>query len=283
MSYAPLAKAAGWALVSSTAFAFLWLLARLLSTEFHPFMLAMWAIVLSLPWMLPMLLLTTPGLLRPDRLVPHARPAAHMLVATFAGFAAIAAIPLVEVAAMLLAIPVLAALAAALLAGRGAPRATLALGVAGLALLFLPFPPSGPGTWAALLAAVAAGGAFAVTDRLQLLREDPRSITLWGLLLMSPAAVLLALPFDPWPTAHAWPLLFGMGACSAAGWLALWQMLKLTGPRGLVFSGALLLAFVASGGALLFGEHARLSTIAGALLLAIGGLPGWTRPHREQP
>lgn len=276
MSYAPLLRAAGWALISSTAFGFLWLLVRLLATEFHPFMLAMWASILALPWMLPMLL-TTPGLLRRDQLMTHARPAAHMLVATFAGFAAIAALPLVDVAAMLLATPVLAAMATALLRRQRPHAAALAPGVVGIALLFLSFPSSGPGIWAALLAAAAAGGAFAVTNRLQLLRHDPRAITLWGLMLMAPPAVLLALPFSPWPTAHAWPLLFGMGACWAAGWLALWQMLKLTGPRGLVFSGALLLSLVAWIGALVFGEQARLLSLAGALVLTGGGLLAWKR------
>ena len=57
--------------------------------------------------------------------------------------------------------------------------------------------------------------------------DDPRAVTLWTFILITPVSMLLALPWWSWPSAGLLPVLAALGACAAIGQLGLARALSL--------------------------------------------------------
>lgn len=267
----PNLRAMGWMLVASIAFAGLWIVVRLISTELHPFVIVAWSNAMGLFWLLP-LFLGTEGLLDPARMGSQARCAGWMLVAILATYYAVANAPFVPVLAISYAAPLLAALAGILVwreKARSSQIIALLVGAIGL-FAILAGGEVNTGLWAAILAAVAiAGGRLAARHTAQ---DSPRATALWSFLLMAPMSLVIALPFWEWPRAHIWSLLFGMGACAAAAHLALLRAHALAGPATTRPFGYLSLALVTLAGTALFGEHYDQLSMIGAVAIIFAGI-----------
>lgn len=277
--------------VSCISFAGLWVLIRLISQELHPFAIVVWRNVMGLLWLLPMLLLT-PGLLKMNRLPGHMRRATSGLIATFATFYAVSHAPLANVLAISYTAPLFATAGAVIFLGeriRWIRGAALVVGFLGMLLVLRPGATEmTPGLWAAIVSALATAFSLIAIKALTGV-DDARAVAAWSFILMTPASILLALPFWSWPSADLWPLLVGLGACAAAGQLSLSKAFSLADASAVMPYDFVRFALITAAGILLFGERYDMITIiGGAVILGasislalrerlIPGKPGQTR------
>jgi drug/metabolite transporter (DMT)-like permease len=258
-------------MLACVAFACLWVLIRLLASELHPFALVVWRNLLGLVWLLPMLLVT-PGLLRRAKLRGHATRAVSGTIATFATFYAVATAPLAEVLAINYSAPLFATLGAILFLGERVRRVrglALVVGFAGMLLVLQPgSQPMTPGLWAAVVSALAT--AFSLIAIKQLTAsEDPRAVAAWSFILTTPVSILIALPFWEWPATALWPLLLGLGACAAAGQIALSRAFAAADASAVMPYDFVRFILITLAGVLLFGEsYGVLTLVGGAIILS---------------
>jgi drug/metabolite transporter (DMT)-like permease len=255
--------------LACVAFAGLWVFIRLLSDVMHPFAVVVWRNLFGLMWLLPMLLLT-PGLLKRERLPAHAERAASGTIATFATFYAVANAPLATVLAINYTAPLFATIGAVLFLGeriRGYRTAALLAGFAGMLVVLR---PGAVAIDLAILAAVVSALATAyslVAIKALTGRDDPRAVAAWSFLLMTPVSLVVAAPFFSWPPANAWPLLVGMGACAAAGQMALSQAFAAAEASAVMPFDFVRFGLITLAGILLFNEHYDLLTLAGGTVI----------------
>jgi drug/metabolite transporter (DMT)-like permease len=255
--------------VSCVAFAGLWVLIRLVSEVLHPFAIVVWRNFLGLLWLLPMLLLT-PGLLRAERLPGHVRRAVSGIIATFATFYAVATAPLAPVLAINYTAPLFATLGAVLFLGeriRWIRGAALAVGFLGMLLVLRPGAGEiSPGILAAMVSALST--AFSLVAIKALVgADDARAVAAWGFILMTPISFVLALPFWTWPPRETWPLLVGLGACAAAGQIALAKAFALADASAVMPYDFVRFGLITLAGILLFGERYDVLTIVGGAII----------------
>lgn len=266
-------RALMYMLLAAVAFAVLWVLVRLAAQELHPFAIAVWRNLFGLLWLLPVLAMT-PRLASRRHLPAHIRRATAGVVATFALFYAIAAAPFVQVAAIGYAAGLFAPLLALLFRRQRVGRVgavALALGLGGLLLVLRPgMVPLAPGMVAALLAALASGFSI-LSIRAMPADEDPRTLVVWSFLLMTPASVVVALPFLSWPSPALWGILAGIGAAAASGQLALARAVSLGDPLLLLPADLVRFVLLALAGATLFAEGYDWLALAGGVLLCVAG------------
>jgi drug/metabolite transporter (DMT)-like permease len=251
--------------LSCLAFAGLWVMIRIASQELHPFALVVWRNFLGLLWLLPMLLLT-PGLLKTARLPGHLRRATSGVIATFATFYAVANAPLANVLAINYTAPLFATIGAILFLGervRWVRGLALAIGFLGMLMVLRPGATDmTPGLWAAIVSALATAFSLIAIKALTG-TDDARAVAAWSFILTTPVSFLLALPFWEWPSERLWPILVAMGACAAAGQLALSKAFALADASAIMPYDFVRFGLITLAGILLFGERYDLFTIIG--------------------
>jgi drug/metabolite transporter (DMT)-like permease len=251
--------------LSCLAFAGLWVMIRIASQELHPFALVVWRNFLGLVWLLPMLLLT-PGLLKTAQLPGHLRRATSGVIATFATFYAVANAPLANVLAINYTAPLFATIGAILFLGERVRWVRgLALGIGFLGMLMVLRPGATemtPGLWAAIVSALATAFSLIAIKALTG-TDDARAVAAWSFILTTPVSLLLALPFWDWPSPRLWPILVAMGACAAAGQLALSKAFALADASAIMPYDFVRFGLITLAGILLFGERYDLFTIIG--------------------
>jgi drug/metabolite transporter (DMT)-like permease len=260
-----------WMTLACISFAGLWVMIRLASEELHPFALVVWRNFLGLVWLMPMILLT-PGLLRTERLPGHMRRAASGVIATFATFYAVANAPLANVLAINYTAPLFATIGAVLFLGervRWVRGAALALGFLGMLLVLRPGSAEmTPGLWAAVISAITTAFSYIAIKALTG-QDDPRAVAVWSFILTTPVSFLLALPFWTWPSDRLWPILFGLGACAAAGQLALSKAFSLAEAGAVLPFDFVRFGLITLAGILLFGErYDPMTIVGGSVILA---------------
>lgn len=262
-------RAMGWMLLACFAFAVLWVLVRLAAQELHPFVIVLWRCLFGVVWLLPMMAVS-PQLLGRQRLPAHIRRATAGIIALGALYYAIATTPFAQVAGIGYAAPLVATVLAMLLMRQpvGPLRlAALVLGALGLLLVVRPgVAPFTPGLGAALLGTLVTGFSVLVVRTLPD-SDDPRATVVWSFLLMAPAALVLALPFWNWPTAHLWGILAGIGAAAASGQLALARALAGADAATVMPLDLLRLVLVALAGSALFAEGYDWVVLTGGLIV----------------
>jgi drug/metabolite transporter (DMT)-like permease len=258
-----------WMVLACISFAGLWVMIRLGSEELHPFALVVWRNFLGLLWLMPMVLLT-PGLLKTDRLPGHMRRAASGVIATFATFYAVANAPMANVLAINYTAPLFATIGAVLFLGervRWVRGGALALGFLGMLLVLQPGSAEmTPGLWAAVVSAITTAFSYLAIKALTG-QDDPRAVAVWSFILTTPVSFVLALPFWAWPSDRLWPILFGMGACAAAGQLALSRAFSLADASAVLPFDFVRFGLITLAGILLFGERYDLATILGGTVI----------------
>ncbi len=257
--------------VACVAFAGLWVCIRLISEAMHPMAIVFWRNLLGLLWLLPMLLLT-PGLLKPERARGHLRRAASGLLATYGTFYAVASAPLATVLAINYTAPLFATIGAVLFLGeriRIFRSIALLVGFAGMLLVLRPGATGmTAGLWAAVVSALATAFSLVAIKALTA-TDDPRAVAAWSFVLMLPVSFLVALPFGPWPEARLWPLLVALGACAAAGQLALSRAFAAAEASAVMPFDFVRFGLITLAGILLFGERYDAQTLlGGAVILA---------------
>lgn len=270
----PHARAIGWMLLSCVAFATLWVLIRVASEQLHPFAIVVWRNLMGLLWLAPMLLLT-PGLLKMSRLPAHVRRATSGLVATFATFFAVSTAPMANVMAINYTAPLFATLGAALFLGekvRWVRGVALAAGFGGMLLVLRPGSTElTPGIVAAIISALATSFSIVAIKALTG-TDDARAVTAWSFILMTPVSILVAIPFWTWPSPQMWGILVGIGACAAAGQLAIAKAFALADASAILPYDFLRFALITMAGVALFGERYDRLTLAGGAIILLAGI-----------
>ncbi|MFQ3665859.1 MAG: DMT family transporter [Sphingomonadaceae bacterium] len=260
-----------WMVLACVAFAGLWVFIRLLSEAMHPFSVVVWRNLFGLLWLAPMLLMT-PGLLRRERLPGHVQRAASGTIATFATFYAVANAPLAMVLAINYTAPLFATIGAVLFLGekiRGYRTAALLAGFAGMLVVLRPGAVAiDLPIVAAVVSAIATAYSLVAIKALTG-RDDPRAVAAWSFILMTPVSILVAIPFWSAPPANAWPLLVGMGACAAAGQMALSQAFAAAEASAVMPFDFVRFGLITLAGVLLFNErYDWLTLLGGAVILS---------------
>jgi drug/metabolite transporter (DMT)-like permease len=258
-----------WMVLACISFAGLWVMIRLGAEELHPFALVVWRNFLGLLWLMPMVLLT-PGLLKTDRLPGHMRRAASGVIATFATFYAVANAPMANVLAINYTAPLFATIGAMLFLGervRWVRGGALALGFLGMLMVLRPGSAEmTPGLWAAVVSAITTAFSYLAIKALTG-QDDPRAVAVWSFILTTPVSFVLALPFWTWPSPQLWPILFALGACAAAGQLALSRAFSLADASAVLPFDFVRFGLITLAGILLFGERYDLATILGGTVI----------------
>lgn len=256
-------------IVACFAFAGLWVLIRLTSQELHPFAIVVWRNLLGFMWLAPMLLLN-PGLIRKERLPAHLQRAASGVIATFATFYAVASAPLATVLAINYTAPLFATIGAILFLHeriRAYRTVALLVGFAGMLIVLRPGATAMTlGLWAAILSALSTAFSLVAIKALTG-TDDPRAVAAWSFILTTPVSILIALPFWSWPSATLWPLLLGMGACAAAGQLALSRAFAAADASAVMPFDFVRFGLITLAGIFLFDERHDLFTLVGGSLI----------------
>ncbi len=257
--------------LACVAFAGLWVFIRLISEAMHPMAIVFWRNLVGLAWLAPMLLLT-PGLLKPERAPGHMRRAASGLLATYGTFYAVANAPLATVLAINYTAPLFATIGAVLFLGERVRlwrSVALLMGFAGMLLVLRPGATEmTPGLWAAVVSALATAFSLVAIKALTA-TDDPRAVAAWSFVLMLPVSFLVAIPFGVWPDGRLWPLLVALGACAAAGQLALSQAFAAAEASAVMPFDFVRFGLITLAGVLLFGErYDALTLLGGGVILA---------------
>jgi len=165
-----------------------------------------------------------PGMLRTAHLGSYLIRVALGLVAMSTWFAALAILPVGEITAISFLTPLFATLGAALFLGETVRwrrwTATL-VGLGGALIILRPgLVTLGPGTWLAVVAAIAMAVASLFIKRLSD-RDDPDKVVLISLLMQAPLAAIPAYLVWQWPTPGLWAVFAGMGALAMLGHVSL--------------------------------------------------------------
>lgn len=273
-SLPPNLRAALWMVASCFAFAALWIMIRLASAELHPFAIAVWRNLVGLLFLLPMWL-ANPGLIRFSRYRNHLQRATSGVIATFATFYAVSSAPLANVLAINYTAPFFATLGAMLFLGekvRWVRGAALVAGFVGMLMVLRPGAlPMSAGLYAAIVSALATAFSYLAIKALTGI-DDPRAVTLWTFILITPVSMLLALPWWSWPSAGLLPVLAALGACAAIGQLGLARALSLADASAVIPFDFVRFCLITLAGVLIFGERYDMMTLAGGGVILVAGV-----------
>ncbi len=257
--------------VACVAFAGLWVMIRLASQELHPFAVVVWRNFIGLMWLMP-LVLTSPGLIRLERMPAQMKRAASGVIATFATFYAVANAPLANVLAINYTAPLFVTIGALLFLGervRWVRGAALLMGFGGMLLVLRPGASEmTPGLWAAVISALATAFSYVAIKQLTG-TDDSRAVAVWSFILTTPVSMIIAIPFWSWPSAQLWPILVSLGACAAAGQLALSRAFSLADAGAVMPFDFVRFGLITLAGILLFGERYDVFTLLGGAVILL--------------
>jgi drug/metabolite transporter (DMT)-like permease len=256
-------------ILSCVAFAAMWVMIRYAARQLHAFEIVFFRNAVGSLVLMPMLL-TTPGLLRTDRMGVHLRRGASGFIATIATFYAVAHAPLATALSINYTAPLFTTLGAVLFLGeriRARRVAALVAGFIGMLLVLRPGQvPMTPGIAAAILSAIFTAVSL-VTIRSLASSEDSRAVAAWSFLLITPPSLLLALTVWEWPDAGTWPFLIGIGGAAATGQLALSRAFKLAEASAVLPYDFVRFALISVAGIALFGERLDGFTLLGGAII----------------
>lgn len=251
------------------AFAAMWMLIRVVSRSVHPFEIVFFRNAIGVAGVLP-LLLARPRLLRRERLPTHVRRATSGFVATLGTFYAVANAPLATALAINYTAPLFATLGAMLFLGERVHAlrgAALAAGFVGMLVVVRPGAlPLTPGIAAAVISAVATAASY-LAIRALVGRDDPRAVTAWSFILMTPPSLIVALFVWTTPPAATWGLLLAIGGLALVGQTALAYAFALAEASAVLPYDFVRFGLITAGGIALFGERYDVFTLAGGTII----------------
>lgn len=258
-------------IVSCVAFAAMWLMIRYASRQVHAFEIVFFRNLIGALVMLPMLL-TTPGLLRLDRLPTHLRRATSGFIATTGTFYAVAHAPLATALSINYTAPLFATVGAVLFLGeriRARRVGALVVGFFGMLIVVRPGSlPMTPGVIAAMISAVSTAFSI-VAIRALVTSDDSRAVAAWPFILTTIPSLIVASFVWTWPPREVWPLLGLIGAAAAIGQLTMSRAFALAEASAILPYDFVRFGLIATAGIMLFGERMdALTIVGGAIILA---------------
>ena len=260
-----------WMIVSCIAFAAMWVMIRYVSRQVHAFEIVFFRNFIGTLVLLPMLL-TTPGLLRLDRITTHLRRATSGFIATMGTFYAVAHAPLATALSINYTAPLFATVGAVLFLGeriRARRVAALVVGFVGMLVVVRPGSlPMTPGVIAAMISAVSTAFSI-VAIRALVTSDDSRAVAAWTFILTTIPSLIVASFVWTWPPRDVWPLLGMIGTAAAIGQLSLSRAFALAEASAILPYDFVRFGLIATAGIVLFGERMdALTIVGGAIILA---------------
>ncbi|BBK31448.1 drug/metabolite transporter (DMT)-like permease [Stella humosa] len=257
-------------LVATVAFMLMQAGIRHMTGELHPFVVAFFrtsfGLVVLAPWVLRM----------GSRAWKSTKPSVHLFrgtintVSMLCNFVALSITPLAQVTALSFTAPLFATLGAILFLGeRVRLRRWLAIGAGFLGALVILRPglvEVGTGPLLALTSSALWAMAMLII-KVQSRTDSSITITLYMALVMSPLALLAALPFWTWPSAWQFLILFGISTLGTIGQVALAQSFREADTTVVLPFDFLKLIWATALGFTLFGEVPDLWTWVGGTVI----------------
>ena len=258
-----------WMIVSSIAFASMWVMIRFASHDVHAFVIVFFRNLFGTLVLVPMML-RNKGLMRISRLKANLRRATSGFIATSGTFYAVSHAPLATVLSINYTTPLFATVGAVLFLGEKihARRvAALIIGFAGMLIVLRPGAlPMTPGVLAAMLSAVST--AFSIIAIRQLVAsDDSRSVAAWTFILMTPPSLVLAVAYWTPPPPALWPLLFVIGCVAAVGQLAMNRAFALAEASAVLPYDFVRFGLVTIFGITIFQERLDAMTVLGGVVI----------------
>lgn len=256
-------------IVSSIAFASMWVMIRFASHDVHAFVIVFFRNLFGTLVLVPMML-RNKGLMRISRLRANLRRATSGFIATTGTFYAVSHAPLATVLSINYTTPLFATVGAVLFLGEKIQaRRVMALiiGFAGMLIVVRPGAlPLTPGVLAAMLSAVST--AFSIIAIRQLVAsDDSRSVAAWTFILMTPPSLVLAVLYWTPPPLALWPLLFVIGCVAAVGQLAMNRAFALAEASAVLPYDFVRFGLVTIFGITVFDERLDAMTILGGIVI----------------
>jgi drug/metabolite transporter (DMT)-like permease len=215
----------------------------------------------------PVLVWRGPSMLRTSHLRLYAVRVVLGLIGMTTWFLALALLPVGEVTAIGFLTPLFSTMGAALLLGeivRWRRWTATLIGFAGALIILRPgLGEVGPGTWLALIAAVAMAATTLVIKQLSG-RDDPDKIVLISVLMQTPIALVPALFVWQWLDPHLWAVCAAMGGLGMLGHITLARAFAAADASVVMSVDFARLPFAVLFGFALFGELIDVWTWVGA-------------------
>ena len=256
-------------IVSSIAFASMWVMIRFASHDVHAFVIVFFRNLVGTLVLVPMML-RNKGLMRIGRLKANLRRATSGFIATTGTFYAVSHAPLATALSINYTAPLFATVAAVLFLGEKLQARRVAALIAGFAGMLIVVRPGAlpltPGVLAAMVSAVAT--AFSIIAIRQLVAsDDSRSVAAWSFILMTPPSLVLAVLYWTPPPLALWPLLFIIGCVAAVGQLAMNRAFALAEASAVLPYDFVRFALVTLFGITIFDERLDAMTIVGGIVI----------------
>ena len=256
-------------IVSSIAFASMWVMIRFASHDIHAFVIVFFRNLFGTLVLVPMMV-RNKGLMKIGRLKANLRRATSGFIATTGTFYAVSHAPLATALSINYTAPLFATVAAVLFLGEKiqARRVTaLIAGFAGMLIVVRPGAlPLTPGVLAAMVSAVST--AFSIIAIRQLVAsDDSRSVAAWTFILMTPPSLVLAVLYWTPPPLALWPLLFIIGCVAAVGQLAMNRAFALAEASAVLPYDFVRFGLVTLFGITIFDERLDGMTIVGGIVI----------------
>ena len=256
-------------IVSSIAFASMWVMIRFASHDIHAFVIVFFRNLFGTLVLVPMMV-RNKGLMKIGRLKANLRRATSGFIATTGTFYAVSHAPLATALSINYTAPLFATVAAVLFLGEKiqARRVTaLIAGFAGMLIVVRPGAlPLTPGVLAAMVSAVST--AFSIIAIRQLVAsDDSRSVAAWTFILMTPPSLVLAVLYWTPPPLALWPLLFIIGCVAAVGQLAMNRAFALAEASAVLPYDFVRFGLVTLFGITIFDERLDAMTIVGGIVI----------------
>lgn len=262
------------------------IIVRLVSSEVHPFEIAFFRNLFSLPVLLPFFLASGLSGLRTPRAIIHVSRALLKLGSLICFFYSVALLPLATATAISFTTPLFVAFGAMLILGEGLNLrriAALGLGFVGVLIVVRPgFVALDHGVVLALTGAVGLGIAGMLIKFLSV-REEPGTVVGLNLVLTIPVALLLMLPVWHTPSLATLGLLIIQGLVGGVSQLCYSRAMSLADASLLLPIEFIRLPLVGFLAWAMFAETPSLWVLLGALLIFAGAYAAVQGGRRGEP
>jgi drug/metabolite transporter (DMT)-like permease len=267
--------AAGLTIFAGLCFAGLSAQVKYLTSDLHGFVITFWRNFWGLFFMLPWLFRQGLGELSWPRIRMFTLRSALSLVSMLFGFTSLSYLTLANATALSFTAPLFATILAALVLGETVRRrrwsATL-VGFLGVLIVLRPgLNGIGIGEMLALTAAFLTALVIIVVK--QMSRTEPsNAIVAYMVLLLTPMALVVALPFWSWPALSDWPFVIGMGLAGTVGHVCWTRAISICDASVVVPFDYLRLVFTIIIGILAFAEQPDRYTLIGSAIIVLAGI-----------
>ncbi|HKP24957.1 MAG TPA: DMT family transporter [Dongiaceae bacterium] len=267
--------AAGLTIFAGLCFAGLSAQVKYLTNDLHGFVITFWRNFWGLFFMLPWLFRQGLGELSWPRIRMFTLRSALSLVSMLFGFTSLSYLTLANATALSFTAPLFATIMAALVLGETVRRrrwsATL-VGFLGVLIVLRPgLNGIGIGEMLALTAAFLTALVIIVVK--QMSRTEPsNAIVAYMVLLLTPMALVVALPFWSWPALSDWPFVIGMGLAGTVGHVCWTRAISICDASVVVPFDYLRLVFTIIIGILAFAEQPDRYTLIGSAIIVLAGI-----------